>query len=512
MLSGPSAGVKTGGFSVVSSAWQDARAGWVERGMTNAGCGRVLILAVLLAAAGGVPAAVAQPLWGDAAQQVSEVAYEPAKAAFEAMPEADRVAAQDALVWTGDYASGADGAFGRRTLEGIVSWQRSGRRPVTGMLDKASLAALVAAGRKARDAAGFAVVADPASGVRIGIPQKLLPKRNPNTIGGTRFQSADERVTLDTRAQPGSAEDLKALYERNVAIQTSGRQVTYKLLRPDFFVIAGETPGGRFYSRYAQEGTAIRGFSIGYGKALAGEFDRITVAIANSFQPFGAPASAPALVAQQPSTLPLAPSSGGAPTPPTSGQAPAATAQATFTGLAVGPRRVLAPVAVEAACRDARLDGAPGRLVSSAGGLAIYEPASPRRAVPVPVAPTVLEGQGLALFFAAGEGGRAVVAPAEIAAGGRVVAPLQDGGAGAVILDRSGAVAGMVGSIGSGRRAVAGLVPPASYAFVGGAPFREAAQGGEAAPRVDGPLGAKAAALMPALVRITCPGAPIRRP
>jgi hypothetical protein len=484
--------------------------------MTDAGFGRVLTLAVLLAAAGGAPVALAQPLWGEAAQQVSEVAYDPAKAAFEAMPEADRVAAQDALVWTGDYASGADGTFGRRTLEGIVSWQRSGRRPVTGMLDKPSLAALVAAGRKVRDTAGFAVLADPASGVRIGVPQKLLPKRSPNTIGGTRFQSADERVTLDTRSQPGSADDLKALYERNIAIQTAGRQVTYKLLRPDFFVIAGETPGGRFYSRYAQEGAAIRGFSIGYGKVLAGEFDRITVAIANSFQPFGAPASTPALVAQQPSTLPLVPSSGpsvpaSAGAAPSNGQASPPN-QATFTGLAVGPRRALAPAAVEAACREPRLDGTPGRFVSSGGGFAVFEPASPRRSVVVPVAAAPREGQGLALFFAAGEGGRAVVAPAEIVPGGRVIAPLQDGGAGAVILDSSGAVAGMVGTIGSGRRAVAGLVPPATYAFVGGAPFREAVQAPEASQRPTGTLGAQAAALMPALVRITCPGAPIRRP
>src|SRR3712207_7789826 len=42
----------------------------------------------------------------------------------------------------------------------------------------------------------------------------------------------------------------------------SGRNVTYKVLRPDFFVIAGETPTGKFYTRYSGGEAGIRGFSI----------------------------------------------------------------------------------------------------------------------------------------------------------------------------------------------------------------------------------------------------------
>ena len=469
--------------------------------MTGTGTGAIAPAAAILAFLAAASPCLAQAEAGEEAMQaLPGPAYEAARAAFEALPEADRIAIQDALVWTGDYASTADGSFGPRSFEAIQAWQRRTRRPASGILDRPSLSALSAAAGRAKAAAGFALVADPASGVRIGIPQKLLPKRSPNTIGGTRYQSADERVTLDTRSQPGSPDELRGLYERNIAIRTAGRNVTYRLARPDFFVIAGETAGGRFYSRYAQGEGAIRGFSIGYDKALAGDFDRITVAIANSFQPFGK-AVEPGLMAERP------------PPPPR----PAASATGfALTGLAVAPRRVLAPTAALDACPEPRIEGAAARIVSKSRDLAIIEPASVRRPAPLRFASGSPEGSGLVAFFAASEGGRAVVTPAEFVAEGRLVAPLQEGAAGAVVLDRTGAVAGMIGSPTLGRRMVAGLVPPAAYPFIGAAPMKDAA-GLQSAPSLQptqpgqGPAPAgSAAAILPSLVRIECSGQPPR--
>ena len=65
-----------------------------------------------------------------------------------------------------------------------------------------------------------------------------------------------------------------------------GRKITYKLLRPDFFVVTGETATGRFYRRLAAGPDGLRGFSIGYDKALAADLDRLVIAIAASFEPF----------------------------------------------------------------------------------------------------------------------------------------------------------------------------------------------------------------------------------
>ena len=47
--------------------------------------------------------------------------------------------------------------------------------------------------------------------MRIGVPTRLLPKRDA-APAGSRWQSADEKVTLDTSAAP-PGDDLAALFE-----------------------------------------------------------------------------------------------------------------------------------------------------------------------------------------------------------------------------------------------------------------------------------------------------------
>src|SRR4051794_39114802 len=132
-----------------------------------------------------------------------DAGYDSAKAAFEALPEVERKAVQDALVWTGDYNASAGGAFGRRTCDAIIAHQRRAKLAATGALDVKQRAELVAAGERARTASKFAVAADPKTGIEIGVPERVLVKRGVNPNGGTRWQSADgKKITLDTRAIP----------------------------------------------------------------------------------------------------------------------------------------------------------------------------------------------------------------------------------------------------------------------------------------------------------------------
>lgn len=426
-------------------------------------------------------------------------AMEAARAAFERLPEADQIAIQDALVWTGDLSGSADGAFGRRTFEAIQAYQRRTRQATTGTLDRPAITGLLAAATKARATAGFAILDDAATGIRIGIPGKLLTKRSANPSGGSRFQSPDGKVTLDTRALPGGVEDLREMYDRNLAIQSPGRSVTYRLGRPDMFVISGETQTGRFYTRYAEKDGAIRGFSIGYDKALAAAFDRTVVAIANSFVPFPTAATPP----QRPPSV----AGGGIAAPLSTARPP----MGSWSGFAVSARRVVVPLAATEACPEPTVDGATARLVSTdrARGLALLEPATSHRVVPYRLAGHAAEGSGLVLFVSPGEGGRTVAAPAELLASGRLYAPLQEGAAGGIVIDGTGAIAGIVARIAGGTRAVAGLVPPASHAFSSAAELRAVI--GSDLPQTGGPSGAPpgglgpvAAALAPALARIGC--------
>ncbi len=117
-----------------------------------------LALAILPVAG---PAAHAQT--PPAAPEAADPAFAAQKAAFLALPESKRKAAQDALVWLGFYNGVADGDFGKRTRDAIVAFQASTKASAGGMLSAAELQALPAA-QKARDAIGFQVVSDAETG------------------------------------------------------------------------------------------------------------------------------------------------------------------------------------------------------------------------------------------------------------------------------------------------------------------------------------------------------------
>lgn len=94
------------------------------------GCARrATALAILIALGTGpvagqdrpAPARVA-PRPAPAPGALADPAFEAMRAGFEALPEADRKAVQDALVWTGDFNAVVSGAFGRRTFEALNAY------------------------------------------------------------------------------------------------------------------------------------------------------------------------------------------------------------------------------------------------------------------------------------------------------------------------------------------------------------------------------------------------------
>ncbi|QGY04411.1 trypsin-like peptidase domain-containing protein [Methylobacterium mesophilicum SR1.6/6] len=468
---------------------------------------RATALAILIALGTGAVAAQDRPAPARAAPgSVPAVgapvdpAFEAMKAGFEALPEADRKALQDALVWTGAFNAVVSGAFGRRTYEALTAY--AARTGGADPLDPRERAALLAAGAAARNAARFRVAVDPGTGAVMGVPERLLAKRTA-LPSGTRWQSQDGRVTLESRAFPPGAESLDALFEKATA-PLPGRKVTYKLRRPDTVVVTAETGPGLSYIRYAIGPEGVRGFLLGYDRALAPEVDRLVIAVANAFVPFPDPAAAPA--AQLPSgpapetrvPNPVPQPQAAAPLRPAS----LASAPASGAGLAVAPGRVLTATAVLENCVQPRVGATPARvLATDPAGLTLLDvPGAPAPLRPAIRSETV-GGEESVIALAPGSDG-VQAAPGD-ARGGDVIAALQPGSSGAPVLDRSGALVGIVARYPAAPRRVAGVVPPARLPVV---PARAitaflATQGiAGAAPRPGGGPGAVA----PAVVGITC--------
>lgn len=394
-----------------------------------------------------------------------------AQSSFEALPEAERKAIQTDLIWTGHLNSAASGGYGPLTFRAVNAF-KAGKGAPDGLLTPAERRVLAQQGQAARDAAGFRIVSDERTGIRLGVPQAVLPKREALPTG-SRWQSADGKVTLDVTTTP-MAEPLEAIFERATVANPNnpGRKITYKLLRPDFFVITGETPTGKFYRRLAAGPQGLRGFSIGYDKALAPGLDKLVIAIASSFEPFptGPAPSAPA-------TTPggaIAGLTGGVP------QLPPVTARPTErhgVGLALSDRAVLTAASALDGCRTLRAGGrvARLRLKDDATGLAVLDLDGNSGAAASGLRAEALADKESLVLLAFGDDGGKRAAQALPGSGARigpnaaVFAPLQPGQAGSPVFDRQGRWVGLVTANPSDKVLVAGVAPQRAYAIADGA-------------------------------------------
>lgn len=460
---------------------------------------------VALTAASAAPAFAAPPAPAAAA---ADARLEAQKAAFLAMPEADRKAVQDALGWLDLYNGAVDGAFGKRTRNSVVAYQQSVGAAQDEIVSPTELDALRTAAQRARAAVDFALVDDRISGVRIGAPLKLLTKLKPSS-GDTTLQSGDGSVSLALQARTasqiagaGDNSGLAALYAQLTA-EASGRKIAYKAIKAgEFFVVAGEDKGEKFYTRFAKspadwpDGPVLRGFAFAYPSERSSDFDKLTLAVANSFDPFAdTPAShgaarmqivsarspldvvrvatgAPALSAP---VIGLSPGSRPTPTPP-SGRtpAPAATVPAELraTALFVAPGQALTALPV-VACADLAVDGKPAKILraDAPSGLTLIGGEFGAGAQ----SPTLVGGATdlVALSLSPAAAGKSALeaSPGAAAPSGEgtfaVVAALRKSASGAPVFDRHGALAGVVATIKDEPRRVGAVAIAEPHRLIG---------------------------------------------
>lgn len=401
-----------------------------------------VLLAVTFAAAlcGSDAGAQPAPRLPAPAAAAPDPALEAAERAFMATDEASRRAVLDALMWTGDYNGVVGVNFGKRGYDGIRAFQKKKNVPQTGILDEAQRQALLAEGKRLRDSVRFAVVTDTRSGMKIGVPQRVMETSQPIETGalkGTRYRSNDGALALDAAAWPVSLQTLDQFLAQGLEPKPS-RKVTYKLQRPDFVVMSGEENGRTFYTRAALNGATVRGYTFSYPATRKADFERVMLAVANSFDPF--PGTATASPASSPARQPAAPS-------PPIGTAPlAGRPRLVGTGIVTAQGRVITSAAVLDARCNLTIRGAAAQPGPVEGGVVTLQvtglnaPAAVlTRAAPAPQGGQPLialgfDGASLALVSGAATDGNSP----------RFTGGLGDGAAGAPVFTIKGQLAGIV--------------------------------------------------------------------
>jgi hypothetical protein len=441
------------------------------------------------------------------------------RAAFEALSEVERKLIQDDLVWAGIYRGMADGGFGKGTLAAITSYELSAKTRADGILDVSERAALTKAADAARQAVGWKVLAEPASGARIGYPSRLMPTAK-TMVAGALYSDAKGTLALNVERAGGGAAGLAALYDRLKADQP-GRKVTYAVQKPDWFVLTAEAGGRRSYTRFAATPAGPVGFTFAYDAGLA-DGERLAVAIANAFEPV----AAAAVAAGAPTPVPvetIRPAGAAVPASPASSAVAVAAAPTvapkpvapptSASALVVAPGRAVTADSAARLCPTMLIGGKPARLVATKGAAALLAVDG----LPGPTAQLALapagEGDVVALLQSIADGAPALTAATGTVTGGagdgRLVVAAARGVGGAAVFDRGGRLVGLAIGPATEPRAVGGVAPEMALALVPAADVK-AVLDGDGVALATAPEGARRTvgeltrAFGPAVVALNC--------
>lgn len=193
---------------------------------------------------------------------------------------------QEGLIWLGYYNGWADGAFGRGTRDAIAQWQQKKGLSPTGVVDGQQALVLAATALSAQDEVGWKSLPDRQSRITIGYPSKMMTKEEPSDSGGVIVSDPKGGASLMTvRLTDIGAGQIGALFTNLTSDKDT--QVLYKFQRDNLFIISGNRGSGKFYARYEQRGSEIRGYDLIWSAERQAEMAPLSLVMSNSFYPFG---------------------------------------------------------------------------------------------------------------------------------------------------------------------------------------------------------------------------------
>lgn len=207
---------------------------------------------------------------------------EPAPDVSAGIPLGERQKIQAALLWAGDYTGAAGGEDSM--LAAIKNFQKRHKAKITGELTPTERAELLAAAKVHEDEFGWSVVVDPATGIRIGLPTKLVPFAR-DAARGTRWSSAHGEVQVETFRIKDPALKLAALFEQQKK-EPATRKIETSVLHDDNFFISGMQGLKLFSVRAKLRDGEVRGFTMLYDQMMETIVAPVMVAMASAFSPF----------------------------------------------------------------------------------------------------------------------------------------------------------------------------------------------------------------------------------
>src|SRR5262245_18833488 len=200
-----------------------------------------------------------------------------------AMAQAERLALQSDLAWVGEYNGAITGEVSERMVNAIKEFQKSRGARQTGVLNQQERGVLADTARQRQENVGWKIITDAGTGVRLGIPTKLVPQQT-SDANGAKWTSPTGTVQIVLSRRKEASPSTAKLAEQEK--KANGRTVDYNVIKPDFFVLSGLQGLKKFYVRGTFKGDEIRIMTILYDQARENTVEPVVLAVSSAFTPF----------------------------------------------------------------------------------------------------------------------------------------------------------------------------------------------------------------------------------
>ncbi|OCK57747.1 serine protease [Bradyrhizobium sp. LMTR 3] len=222
-------------------------------------------------------------------KQVTTVPIRPAlqkpEDTAKALGQAERLALQSDLAWVGQYNGAITGDVSERMVNAIKEFQKSRGAKPTGVLNPQERGVLADTARKKQESVGWKIVIDPGTGVRLGIPTKLVPQQA-SDANGAKWTSPTGTIQIQLSRRKEANPTTAKLAEREK--KEPGRNIDYTVVKPDFFVLSGLQGLKKFYMRGTFKGDEVRILTVVYDQATENTVEPVVIAMSSAFNAFPA--------------------------------------------------------------------------------------------------------------------------------------------------------------------------------------------------------------------------------
>ena len=201
-----------------------------------------------------------------------------------AMTQGERLALQSDLAWVGQYNGAITGEVSERMVAAIKEFQKARGGKETGALNPQERGVLADTAKRRQENVGWKIITDAGTGVRLGIPGRLVPQQTSDASGAKWSSSTGTiQVTLTRRKEANPTTAKLAEREKK---EPAGRAIDYTVVKPDFFVLSGLQGLKKFYVRGTFKGDEVRILTILYDQATENTVEPVVIAMSSAFNPF----------------------------------------------------------------------------------------------------------------------------------------------------------------------------------------------------------------------------------